>query len=115
MSTPASRRRFLKEGVALAGLSVAAGSMSGQTLTSGSEAHPIQDQALAYGERSRYANVLRQLNTEIPHMALHGDSHGLGARTPWSALSGTITPSALHYVSSHGNIPPDIDPRNTGS
>jgi sulfane dehydrogenase subunit SoxC len=111
MSKPASRRRFLERGLALAGLSATAGSLNGQAPGSGSDAKPVQDMTLTYGERSRHANVLRQLNTEIPHTALHGDSHGLGARTPWSALTGTITPSALHYVSSHGNYPPDIDPR----
>lgn len=105
---PASRRRFLKEGAAFAGLAVGARSVSGQTLGSG----PAHDQgmALAFGERSRFAKLLRIPNTVIGAMGLHGDEHGLGARTPLSALTGTITPSALHYVSSHGNAPPDIDP-----
>ena len=49
--------------------------------------------------------------TMIGHIDLHGDPNGLDARTPLGELTGTITPSALHYVSSHGNDPPDIDPR----
>ena len=49
--------------------------------------------------------------TMIGHMDLHGDPNGLDAWTPLGALTGSITPAALHYVSSHGNGPPDIDPR----
>jgi sulfane dehydrogenase subunit SoxC len=66
---------------------------------------------MAYGERSRFVQTVRTPMTMIGHIDLHGNPDGLDARTPLSELTGTITPSALHYVSSHGNNPPDIDPR----
>ena len=105
----AARRRFLKEGVALAGLAVGARSASGQTLGSAGPdtlaAHPM-----AYGERSHFVNVVRTPITQIAHQDLHGNPNGLDTRTPLGALTGSITPAALHFVSSHGNAPPDIDP-----
>ncbi len=108
---PASRRRFLKEGAVFAGgLAVGVRSASGQSLGSprpgGTAGH-----AMAYGERSRFIQTVRTPMTMIGHIDLHGDPDGLDARTPLSELTGTMTPSALHYVSSHGNNPPDIDPR----
>jgi sulfane dehydrogenase subunit SoxC len=51
----------------------------------------------AYGERSRFETAGRE--TMIP------ESH-----TPLQEQMGIITPSALHYVVSHGYDPPDIDP-----
>ena len=112
MSTkPASRRRFLQEGAVFAGgLAVGAKVVSGQSLGSprpgGTASHPM-----AYGERSGFIQTVRTPMTMIGHVDLHGDPNGLDARTPLAELTGTITPSALHYVSSHGNNPPDIDPR----
>ena len=106
----ATRRRFLTEGAALAGLAVGARSASGQTLGSAGPDTPATD-PMAYGEPSRFVTAVRTPMTMIGHMDLHGDPNGLDAWTPLGALTGSITPSALHYVSSHGNGPPDIDPR----
>ena len=106
----ATRRRFLTEGAALAGLAVGARSASGQTLGSAGPGTPATD-PMAYGEPSRFVTAVRTPMTMIGHMDLHGDPNGLDAWTPLGALTGSITPSALHYVSSHGNGPPDIDPR----
>ena len=58
-----------------------------------------------------YVQTVRAPMTMIGHMDLHGDPNGLDAQTPLSELTGTITPGALHFVSPHGNGPPDIDPR----
>ena len=111
----ASRRKFIKEGAAFAGglaggMAIGTSAASGQGLGSprpgGVASHPM-----AYGERSRFVQTVRTPMTMIGHIDLHGDPDGLDARTPLSELTGTITPSALHYVSSHGNQPPDIDPR----
>ena len=111
----ASRRKFIKEGAVFAGglaggMAIGANSASGQGLGAprpgGVVGHPM-----AYGERSRFVQTVRTPMTMIGHIDLHGNPDGLDARTPLSELTGTITPSALHYVSSHGNNPPDIDPR----
>ena len=91
------RRRFLKEGAAIAGLTAGAiRSASGQGLTLVSEAHPKDSRA--YGERSRFVNSVRTLDRT-------------GQVTPLQDLMGIITPSALHFVQSRGYDPPDIDPR----
>jgi sulfane dehydrogenase subunit SoxC len=99
------RRRFLKEGAAIAG--VTAGlirSASGQT--AGSEAPPempkpaIKDKRI-YGERSHFENTGRIL-VEPPFASM----------TPLQDSVGIITPSPLHYtVMRFRNEPPDIDPR----
>jgi sulfane dehydrogenase subunit SoxC len=46
----------------------------------------------------------------IPSADLHEEPLGVDAWSPIGELAGTITPSPLHYVSSHGSVPPDIDP-----
>jgi sulfane dehydrogenase subunit SoxC len=67
--------------------------------------HPIH-----YGKRSRFAEISRiPMNMGVDH--LDDDANGLSAFSPLSQLRGSITPSGLHYISSHGSPPPDIDPR----
>ena len=78
------RRRFLKEGAAIAGLTAGAiRSASGQGLTLVSGARPKDSRA--YGERSRFVNSVRTLDRT-------------GQVTPLQDLMGIITPSALHFV-----------------
>jgi sulfane dehydrogenase subunit SoxC len=107
MAEANDRRRFLKEGAALAGLGLGAASFaSGQTFGTGlPEAHP-KDLTL-YGEPSRFVNTVRgrDPNSHGPFV------HGPNALTPLQDSIGIITPAPLHFVSSHGNVPPDIDPR----
>ena len=92
------RRRFLKEGAALAGLAVGAiRSASGQTVASETPQGGTKDTRL-YGERSRFENPVRKLDLT-------------GQDTPLQDLAGIITPSALHFVQSRGYDPPDIDTR----
>ena len=98
------RRRFLKEGAALAGLAAGAiRSASGQTL--GSEIPEKRPQDLrAYGERSRFENSVRTPDGTF--------SPREGWSTPLQDSIGIITPSALHFtVVRFRNDPPDIDPR----
>jgi sulfane dehydrogenase subunit SoxC len=65
---------------------------------------------LAYGTRSRFEEIVRTpMSMGAPIVT--GEHMGLSAMGPMSQLTGSITPSALHYVSSHGSPPPDIDPR----
>ena len=101
------RRRFLKEGVGLAGLAVGAmRSASGQTLGSAiPEARPL-DSLRAYGERSRFVDSVR-----TPVEGKPVPFYTKLTLTPLQDSIGIITPSALHFVSSHGFDPPEIDPR----
>lgn len=95
------RRRFLKEGAALAGMAVGAVRSAGAQ-TSGSETSesPVKNRYI-YGVRSRYETSGRLL--VAPPMA---------SMTPIQDTVGIITPSALHYVVMRfRNDPPDIDPR----
>lgn len=96
-SRPLGRRRFLKEGAAIAGVTAATiGAASGEGQTLKSEA-PAKD-TREYGERSRLVNSVRTLDRT-------------GQDTPLQDLMGIITPSALHFVQSRGYDPPDLDPR----
>jgi len=63
----ATRRRFLTEGAALAGLAVGARSASGQTLGSAGPDTPATD-PMAYGEPSRFVTAVRTPMTMIGHM-----------------------------------------------
>ena len=107
----AARRRFLKEGAALAG--VAVGARSVRAHAQGAAApERFAPHAMAFGERSRYVTVMRPTMSNIgQNIFLHGEPDGLDAFTPLRDLVGNIVPSDLHYVSSHGSVPPDIDPR----
>lgn len=91
----------MKESAAVVGLSMGlARYASSQTLGSDTSAKPQANPKalLVYGERSHFENA--------------GRIGSIGAlRTPLQNSVGTITPSALHYVVSHGHEPPDIDPR----
>ena len=53
-----TRRRFLKEGVTLAGLAVGARSVRAQAHGS-AEPERLARHAMAFGERSRYVTVMR--------------------------------------------------------
>ncbi len=101
------RRRFLKEGAAVAGVAVGAlRPASGQT---GSGMGPDSISAgkhLTYGVRSRFDTVARDYSKGGGTYNMSGS-----AGTPLQDLDGIITPSGLHFVISHGAIPPDFDPQ----
>jgi sulfane dehydrogenase subunit SoxC len=103
------RRRFLKNGVALAGLAVG-GIRPASAQTPESEPPGVHPQDLhAYGERSRFENAVR-----IGRMGLYprgGPSVDFGLRTPLQDSVGILTPAPLHFVISHSYEPPDIDPQ----
>ena len=104
------RRRFLKNGAALAGLAVG-GIRSASGQTAGSEAPEVRPKDnRAYGERSRFEKPSR--------WPLVGDWAKLEtvyaqSRTPLQDLEGIITPSGLHfYIDASAPFPlPDIDPQ----
>jgi sulfane dehydrogenase subunit SoxC len=102
------RRRFLKDGAALAGLALgAAPSVAGQTLTS--EMHEASPEDLhAYGERSHFETTIRKGKQGLWPA---GGTRDYGFRTPLQNQRGIITPASLHFIISHGYEPPDLDPR----
>jgi sulfane dehydrogenase subunit SoxC len=92
------RRRFLKEGAALAGLAMGTvRSVSGQTPAMEVSAAPAKTRR-EYGERSPFENSVRLLGQ-------------WGPRTPLQESVGIITPSSLHFMAAHGYDPPNIDPQ----
>ena len=96
------RRRFLKEGAALAGLAVGGiRPVSGQTLGSETPAVRPQDARNIYGERSRF---------EISGRVREDQKWRDVWFTPLQDLQGIITPSGLHFSNLHYGIP-DIDPQ----
>ncbi len=107
-----SRRGFLKDGAAVAGL--AAGAM-----VTASSQPPAPDAAsdkhlkdlIAYGERSKYVTSIRVPVAE----RTSPDEFGMTFHVlcPLQDLVGNITPSSLHFIGTHrGSIVPDIDPRD---
>lgn len=113
MEKKPNRRRFLKDGILLAGMAV--GGMqtaSGKNLEAESEEIRPKD-LHAYGERSRFESSTRTgaLGT-WPQPTSPPDYHkDFGFRTPLQDSVGIVTPVSLHYIVSHGYEPPDIDPR----
>src|SRR5882672_8544580 len=127
-----TRRKFLREGAALAGL--AAGTLAARTV-SGQSLGYTTDQALgpklsnvppgtpgplegqpfdgAYGLRSRYETAGRIGGVGAYWKGTEGKVTRpfLGSLTPLQDSSGIITPAAVHYYISHGFVPPDIDPK----
>src|SRR4029078_5552135 len=113
-----SRRKFIASGAAVAG--AAAGALRpahAQTpapaaAAAGAAAAPGKKdikEIIAYGERSRFVNSVREAAEGRPSP----DAFGLTFHvvTPLGESTGSITPSSLHYVAAHrGFYVPDIDP-----
>ena len=110
ISRESDRRRFLKNGAALAGLAVSAIQPAiGQSAGSEKpEAHP--NDLHSYGERSRFENSVRLGSMGLYDPAPAGYHRDFGFRTPTQDAVGIITPASLHFVIAHGYEPPDIDP-----
>src|SRR5579872_1361600 len=104
-----NRRRFLKSGAALAGLTV-----SGVQPVHGQSAmaeamSPKNKELIAYGERSHYVKSVRVPVTS----RMSPDMYGLTFHvlTPLQDQFGIITPSSLFYVATHrGSYVPEINP-----
>jgi len=102
------RRWFLKSGAALAGLAVGA---SANALPAAAESAPDIDELHKYGERSHFVESVRTGSINNPERRLKDEPVAFGLRSPLQDQVGMITPSALHFIVSHGYEPPDIDPR----
>src|SRR5260370_12227667 len=104
------RRRFLKNGAALAGLAV--GASAGGNPLAAEPAPEVEkvDELHHYGERSRFVTSVRNGTINNPERRVKGWPVAFGLRTPLHDSVGVITPSALHFTISHGFEPNDIDP-----
>jgi len=105
------RRRFLKNGAALAGLAVGA---SAAALPAAAAAEPPLekvDELHLYGERSHFVTTVRNGSINNPERRLKDEPVAFGLRRPLQDSVGMITPSSLHFTISHGFEPPDIDPK----
>jgi sulfane dehydrogenase subunit SoxC len=102
------RRRFLKNGAALAGLAVGT-SVSALPLAAEPAPERIDD-LHTYGERSRFVTSGRIGSINNPERRLPDEPQVFGLKTPLQDSVGMLTPPSLHYIVSHGFEPPDIDP-----
>src|SRR5262249_40190295 len=109
-SKKASRRRFLKGGVAAAAVA-AMKPITGET--QGPPPAPVRRASkdeVAYGERSRYVTSIRVAVAGRPSPDEYGMTFHVN--TPLQDQVGIITPSALHFIGTHrGALVPEIDPR----
>ena len=118
-SKPPSRRRFLKNGIALAGLAAAApaglavtaGPAIGQTAGAGTPDLNSID-AVLYGRRSRFVTTVRVIEgmSHPDRMPPRPSPYRPSARTPLGESMGIITPTSLHFTTQHFYGIPDIDP-----
>ena len=102
-SKKSERRRFLKDGTALAAGALGAGSALTARAETAKEPQPGPRNYNNFGERSRFVTTARKddyLNRLYPSKKV----------TPLQDLMGIITPASLHFVANH-SVPPDIDPR----
>src|ERR1022692_3811107 len=99
-----TRRKFLRNGAALAGLAV-----EGVRLVNAQEPPPgcaekTPKQLHAYGERSHFETSVRLGNdNNWGKDPTPGDYYVGGPRTPIQDSIGIITPNSLHYIVSHSN------------
>jgi len=103
------RRRFLKNGAALAGLAVGA-SASALPLAAEPALEKV-DELHLHGERSHFVESVRTGSINNPERRLKDEPVAFGLRSPLQDQIGMITPASLHFIVSHGFEPPDIDPR----
>ena len=104
------RRRFLKNGAALAGLAVGASASAIPAIAAEPPLEKI-DELHLYGERSHFVNSERNGSINNPERRVKDEQVAFGLRTPLQESVGIVTPSSLHFTISHGFEPPDIDPK----
>jgi sulfane dehydrogenase subunit SoxC len=106
-----SRRNFLKDSAAVAGLAVGAmGPAGALAAATESPSGKSLKELVAYGERSRFVTSARVPVAERPSP----DNFGMlfHVLSPLQESVGSITPSSLHFIGTHrGAIVPDIDPK----
>ena len=105
-----SRRLFLKNGAALAGLAVGA-SAAAKSATAAEAPGERVDQLHLHGERSHYVESVRRGSINNPERHLPDEPRAFGLTSPLQDSAGMVTPASLHFVISHGYEPPDINPK----
>jgi sulfane dehydrogenase subunit SoxC len=117
------RRKFLKNGAALAGLVLAptgtllaTPSARGEALLDAADNGSVEDvnslDGVLYGRRSRFVTTVRKIegmshpDTTPPRANPYRPSAG----TPVGDLIGIITPTSLHFTTQHNYGIPDINP-----
>ena len=108
-SKPSPRRRFLKNASAMAALAVGAQPSASAQAPSSRASDARSMDLRAYGERSRFEQASRSGSLGLWPPAA-GPTRDYGFRTPLQNSVGIITPPSLHFIISHGDDPPDIDP-----
>jgi sulfane dehydrogenase subunit SoxC len=105
-----SRRLFLKNGAALAGLAVGA-SAAAKSATAADVPEERVDQLHQHGERSHFVDSIRRGSINNPERHLPDEPRAFGLTSPLQDSAGMVTPASLHFVISHGYEPPDINPK----
>jgi sulfane dehydrogenase subunit SoxC len=105
-----SRRLFLKNGAALAGLAVGA-SAATKSAEGADVALERVDQLHQHGERSHFVDSIRHGSINNPERHLPDEPRAFGLTSPLQDSAGMVTPASLHFVISHGYEPPDINPK----
>src|SRR5215475_11248174 len=101
------RRRFIvTSSTSLAG-AVVAGPAAAETLADVPPREPGADLS-GHSERSRYVKISR-IPEAGPGKRNVDPDDAINSKTPLDKLSGSITPSDLHYERSHSGVP-DLDP-----
>jgi sulfane dehydrogenase subunit SoxC len=104
-----SRRGFLKQGAALAGLSLAGAPPAFGQSGIAEGLSERNRQLIAYGERSKYVTSVRVPVTSRTSPDRYGLTFHVNA--PLQDQFGIITPSSLFYVATHrGSYVPDVNP-----
>ena len=116
--THPSRRRFLTKGAAAAGLvaSAPALELAGGSAAAAAQAPVVADnnaiESVLYGQRSRFVTTTREIegrsHSQTPR--IRPNPQRPSARTPLAELTGTITPTSLHFTTQHYYGIPDINP-----
>ena len=112
------RRRFLKEGAAVAGLVAAppALELAGASAAAAEQTPAVVDnnslESVLYGRRSRFVTTTRQIEgrSHSRRPRIRPNPQRPSAKTPLADLVGTITPTPLHFTTQHYYGIPDINP-----
>ena len=106
-----SRRLFLKNSAALAGLAVGASERAASSATAADVPEERVDVLHKHGERSHFVDSIRRGSINNPERHLPDEPRAFGLTAPLQDSAGMVTPASLHFVISHGYEPPDIDPK----
>ena len=110
------RRRFLKEGAAVAGLVAAPPALGLAGAAAAAQGPEVVDnndlESVLYGRRSRFVTTTREVEGRSHYQTprIRPNPQRPSARTPLADLVGTITPTPLHFTTQHYYGIPDINP-----